>query len=160
MFGNKRLKQPENIVHDLHLPITPRPCADTNSRYLQALTDQCRELCWHEFEYYGIRPSIFDRAGIVYKTGSRRLRSALDTPSAELMDALGRQTNMGHHGDTILHQAVDGWCYMPAPFQLDGLGPRLLEKARSVGQSLIGRNVVGHERQIANDKGALRTAYH
>src|SRR5262245_19413566 len=39
MFGDKRLKQPENIVHDLHLPITPRPGADTDSRYPQALTD-------------------------------------------------------------------------------------------------------------------------
>ena len=34
MFGDKRLKQPENIVEDLHLPIAPRPCANADSRYL------------------------------------------------------------------------------------------------------------------------------
>jgi hypothetical protein len=35
-----------------------------------------------------------------------------------------------------------------------------LKKAGGIGQGLIGGDVVGHERQIANDKGALCAAHH
>ena len=76
------------------------------------------------------------------------------------MHALGCQTNVGHHGDTVLYQPTDGRRYMPAPFQLDRLSPRLLQKTRGIGQGLISGDVISHERQITNDKGAFCTAHH
>ena len=114
-------------MYDLHLPITPRPCADTNSQYLQALTDSGREFCRHEFEHHAYAPASSTAGASSSETGRRRLRSALDTPPAELMHALGRQANVGHHQNILFHQAVDGRCYMAAPLELDDWPPPVAE---------------------------------
>src|SRR5215471_8301151 len=97
MLGYESLEEPEDIVHDLHLPIAPWPGTDTNSWDPQALADQGREFCGHEFEHYSIGACLFDGFGIVQETGCSSFRSALDAPPTDLIDALRRQADMGHH---------------------------------------------------------------
>src|SRR5262249_51280009 len=87
----------------------------------------------HNRESPRIGAGLFGGFGIAQETSRVRLRSALDAPPAELIDALGRQANVGHHGNTIVHQAADGWRHMPTPFQFDRLGSCLLEKACGIG---------------------------
>ena len=65
---------------------------------------------------------------------------------------------MTHDRDACANYGVDGIQSFPPTFQLDCVHASLLEEAPGIADGLFRGNLIGHERQVADQQGRQGTA--
>ena len=88
-----------------------------------------------------------------------RRRAALRLEAAEDVDRLGRQPDVRHHGNAALDEIVDGFRHAPPALEFDGAAVGLLHHLRGVAEGDGGALLVGAERHVDDDEGALGAAH-
>ena len=115
----------------------------------------------HEFEHDGERAGLLQGQGVGQQLLARVLAAALHPEAADPVHALRGQPDVAHHGHPGRWPAA-----RPAattrrpPSSLTAWAPPSLISRSAEVERLLGRGLVGPERQVADDHRPLRRAHH
>ena len=100
---------------------------------------------------------LLDRVGVV-EDAVGGVAAALHAVAAEAVLALRGEADVGHHRDAAAGAAARSGGHLGAALELDGVGAGLLHEADGGEVALLGRGLVGAERQVADDERAAYAA--
>ena len=147
------------LVHE-HLAVAARAGADADGGDGQLRRHAFGELGGNGLEDHGEGAGLFHRVGVFQQLAGRIGRLALHLEAAQRVDALGREPDMGAHGDLAVDDGTDAVRHFHTAFQLHGVGARLLHEAAGVHHRVVDAGLIRHEGHIDDDECVLRAAGH
>src|SRR6266850_3058299 len=129
--------QAERVMEDKNLSVGSGAGADADGRDAKRLRDAAPKLARNSFQDQAERPGLLELLGVGQDPGGLGLRLALDLEAAHLVDELGCEAEVTHHGNSELRQATRD-LDDPAPaLELHGMHAALLQETPGAGDRLL-----------------------
>ena len=125
-----------------------------------ARSDLAGEFFGHGFKHDAKCTGFGHGLGVILDGSPFVPHAALGLEAAQHIDGLRREADVGHHRDAPLHQEADGLGHAAAAFQFHGAAARLLHDVRGIAEGDGRAFLIGSERHVDYDEGALGAAHH
>ncbi len=137
------------MVHE-HLTIGVHARTDPDRRDVDRLGDHLRHPNRHAFEHDREAPGVLERLRGLHELAGLLGLLALHLEPTHGMDRLRRQADVAHHRNLRVDDLLDHRQSLATALELHrmGAGPHQLGR---VAHRLLGRHVVAHPRQVADD---------
>jgi voltage-gated potassium channel len=145
-------RQAGHVLPDQDLRVAGRARADADGRHRQCLGHPRGQLGRYAFQHDRERPGRLQQLRVVQQPLAV-LAAALHPVTAEGVDRLRGEPEVGHHRDAGRHQLLDLVHDPPAAFELDRLRAGFLEEAAGRCERGTGGALIGAERQVRDHHG-------
>src|SRR5439155_1624042 len=152
-------REAEEVVQDEYLAVAAHARADPDGRDGELGRDLAGEVERDALEHDGEGARRLDGARVVQDALALARAvsgaTALHAVAAHTVDGLRGQPDVSHHRHVDRGDRLDGAGHRDPALELDRPGPALLHEAHRALDRLLGARLVGAERKIAQDEGAL-----
>ena len=127
----------QHVVQHQHLPGRAHAGANANGRAMrQGLRQAGRQGGRHHLQHEHGRPGVLQGVCVTFERGGGFIRLALHPVTAQRVNGLRRQAQVGAHGNAALHQEMHHLGGPAATFELDHVRARLHQRD-SAAQGLL-----------------------
>ena len=151
--------QAHHVLPDEHLRVTIDAGADADRRDVQCLGDLGSDRCRDHLHDDGEGAGLFEGPGFGDQPFGR-ITTTLDAITAEIVFSLRGETDVRHDGYARIGQEFDLRNHRQSAFELHGVGIGFFHESHGGVEGLLGRALIGPERQIGHDQGTLRRSGH
>jgi hypothetical protein len=145
----------DRVGEDQYLAVAFDARSDADSRDMNALGDDPRDLCWDALEHQGKNAGLFEFESIFDQFARSFHCFALDLVTAHPQDGLGCESDVSHERNLGID---NGFCEVASPsasFDFDGIRAAFLDEANSGLDCAPGAVFVMTERHVADYQGAM-----
>ena len=150
-FRRKTVIEAQKIVHDQHLAITLRACANADGGDREVFGNMCGQGGRNSLQHHGKAACILHGPGIIKESFGGAGIAALHLEAAQAGGGLRGQANMALHRNACGDDCCSHLGHFRAALQLNRIRSALFQKTVGIGNGLAFGAVVGTKGHVGNN---------